>query len=328
VDRIPAIRRVILADVSLAKGALWSVAAVAAPTALGVAIGQGVLGVPFITYFPAVLLAALLLSWRWGSAVLVASGIAANWAFLGEPFAFSFTVINLARLAIFIAVGSALVWVGEMARRLVRELQATQARETLLNHELMHRVKNMLATVNAMAVLTARHCEPGQFVPAFSGRMQALNRATELLAVGKDLHCEVRKLVESAIEPFRTDGNFMVEGPSCQLPRDACVPLSLALHELCTNAAKHGALSASEGRVELRWRIDTDGKERALTLDWCERGGPPVPEIRKAGMGTQLLRRQRGLKSVDVQFAREGLTCEICIDGVETEDSAVSRAAA
>jgi two-component sensor histidine kinase len=122
----------------------------------------------------------------------------------------------------------------------------------------------------------------------------------------------VRKLIESALAPFRTDGNFAIEGPPCELPRDACVPLSLALHELCTNAAKHGALTVPEGRVVLGWECDEAG---TLTLDWREEGGPPVPEVRRTGMGTQLLRRQRGLTAVDADFRPEGLHCRIAIEG-------------
>ncbi len=323
VDRRPALRRVILADVSPVRGALWAAAAVAVPTALGALLGQGELGVPFITYFPAVLLAALLLGWRWSVAVLVACGVVANWAFLGEG-ALTFAGDDRVRLALFALMGAALVWTGEMVRRLVRELEAAKAREELLNAELMHRVKNMLATVNAMAVLTARHCEPGQFVQAFSGRMRALDKATALLGAGRATHCEVRSLIEGAIEPFRTDGNFVLDGPRCELPRDACVPLSLALHELCTNAAKHGALTAPAGKVELTWQCDEDG---LLTLDWRERDGPPVPEQRKSGMGTQLLRRQRGLKSVEVEFRPEGLACRILIEGVYPAKPAAERAA-
>ena len=143
--------------------------------------------------------------------------------------------------------------------------------------------------------------------------MRALDKATEMLGTGRVTHCEVARLAESATEPFRTDGNFVLTGPRCELPRDACVPLSLALHELCTNAAKHGALSAPEGRVLLSWECDAAG---LLTLDWREEGGPPVPEQRRTGMGTQLLRRQRGLTTVDVEFRREGLCCRIQVEGV------------
>lgn len=311
-DRIPAIRRVILAEMSPAHGALWAVTAVAVPTALRWAIDQGHAGIPFVTYFPAVVLAALFLGWRWGAAVALASGFIANRLFTREP-VLDITTSDAVLMGLFALSCGVLIWIGEMVRRLIRELEEAKAREELLNQELMHRVKNMLATVNAMAVLTSRHCEPGQFANAFSGRMRALDRATALLGPGRNRHCEVASLAEGAIEPFRTDHNFVVRGAPCELPQEACVPLSLALHELCTNAAKHGALTSPDGVVELSWECDDDG---LLTLDWRERDGPPVPEQRRAGMGTQLLRRQRGLKSVDVEFLPDGLRCRICIEGV------------
>ncbi len=310
-NRIPAIRRVILADIPLAASAAWAVLAVAVPTGLRWFIDQGEAGVPFVTYFPAVVLAALLLGWRWGAAVAVASGVIANRLFNPEPL-LAVSVLDAALVGLFALSCAALIWIAETARRLVRELEAATAREELLNAELMHRVKNMLATVNAMAVLTARHSGPGQFAQVFAGRMRALDKATELLGTGRQMHCEVAKLVASAIEPFRAEANFAISGAPCELPRDACVPLSLALHELCTNAAKHGALSAAEGRVELGWQSDADG---LLTLVWRERDGPPVPEVRRAGMGTQLLRRQHGLKNVEVEFRSDGLLCTIEIEG-------------
>ena len=311
-DRIPAFRRVILADVTPVRGALWAALAVAVPTGLRLAIDTSVAGSAFVTYYPAVALAALFLGWRWGAAVAVAATAVSNRLFSDRSFWDILTGPDALVIGLFALSCAVLILTGEMARRLVRELETAKAREELLNAELMHRVKNMLATVNAMAVLTARHCEPGQFAQAFTGRMRALDRATSLLGAGRDVSCEVRTLVDSATEPFRTDGNFAVQGPGCELPRDACVPLSLALHELCTNAAKHGALSVAEGRVELAWECDAEGY---LTLRWREEGGPPVPEVRRTGMGTQLLRRQRGLTSVEVEFPREGVRCEIAIEG-------------
>jgi len=313
VDRIPALRRVILAEVSPAVGALWAAVAVAIPTALRWAIDQGHSGSPFVTFYPAVALAALFLGWRWGTAVAVGCTLMANRIFAEESLFDVLLGSDGLLLGLFALSCAVLIVTGEMCRRLLRELEAAHAREELLNAELMHRVKNMLATVNAMAVLTARHAEPGGFAQAFTGRMQALGRATELLGAGRELHCDLRKLIDSATEPFRTEGNFAIRGQPCELPRDACVPLSLALHELCTNAVKHGALTSPEGRVELTW---TCGAGDVLTLDWRESGGPPVPEVRRAGMGTQLLRRQRGLGSVEVEFGREGLSCTIAIEGV------------
>src|SRR5690606_1074083 len=107
-------------------------------------------------------------------------------------------------------------------------------------------------------------------------------------------------------------------GPACQLPADACVPLSLALHELATNATKYGALSRPEGRVSLVWDL---GKGGELTLGWCERGGPaPDGGPRRQGMGTQLLCAQRGLERVELRYPPEGAECTIAIEGVTASE--------
>ncbi len=314
-DRIPAIRRAILADVPPLQALGWSVLAVVVPTALRWVIDRGSEGVPFLTYFPALTLAALFLGWRWATVVALASAAVANNLLRDEPLRFYHGGSELALAGLFVLSCAALVAIGEVARRTVREAEAAKARETLLNHELLHRVKNLLTTVNAMAVLTARHSEPDEFVPALTGRMQALERATELLGVDENVHCDVHSLVEAALAPFRARDNFTVEGPACELPREACVPLSLALHELCTNAHKYGALSVPEGRVELLWTIG-EGENALLRLAWREIGGPPVEAPQRIGMGTQLLRRQRGLDAVELRYAPGGVECAIAVAGV------------
>src|SRR5690606_33561117 len=209
---------------------------------------------------------------------------------------------------------AALVGIGEIARRTVREADAAMAREEALNRELLHRVKNMLATVNAMAVLTARHSDPDSFVPALTGRVQALERATELLGAGESAPCEVARLVEAAIEPFSAGSNFLVEGAPCRLPRESCVPLSLALHELSTNAVKYGALSVPEGRVSIAWTLEPGGD--VLRLVWTEAAGPPVALPTRSGLGSQMLRAQAGLAAVELEHRADGARCEIAIEGV------------
>lgn len=325
-DRIPVIRRVILTDRPPLASLGWSVLAVAVPTALRWVIDQGAAGMPFITFYPAVVATALLLGWRWAAAVTVVSAVAANRVLLGQPLEW-YTAPQLALLVgLFTLSCAALVVIGEMCRRLVRELEAAKDREELLNQELGHRVKNMLATVNALALLTARHSGPKDFPAALASRMAALTRATDLLTESAEAQCDLQRLVGQAVAPFRGEDNFTLDGPGCELPRDACVPLSLALHELCTNAAKYGGLSVPEGRVVLRWTIG-EGEDALLRLSWREEGGPPVSKPTRAGMGTQLLRQQRGLRRVEVTFPPEGLCCDIEVDGVRAAALPTDRAA-
>jgi two-component sensor histidine kinase len=311
-ERIPAIRRAILADVPVPLALGWSALAVALPTALRWAVDRGESGVPFVTYYPVVALVALGLGWRWAAGVTLACAAIANRVFSAEPLLFWMSAREAVLVALFLASCAVLIWAGASARRMVREVEAAQARESLLNAELLHRVKNLLATVNAMIVLTGRHSPPESYMTALSGRMMALERATELLGLGGSAPCELGRLVDTALAPFRAGENFMVAGPPCELPRDACLPLSLALHELATNAVKHGALSLPRGWVAIDWTLARDG---LLTLTWREADGPPVREPRRQGMGTQLLKRQRGLDHVELHFRPAGVECAITIDG-------------
>src|SRR5690606_3935466 len=221
-----------LADVPAWQALGWSVLAVGVATAVRWAIDRGGAGIPFLTYFPALTRVALLVGWRWGAAVARASGVAANGLLSRDPILFYSGGRDMVLAALFVLSCAALVGIGEIARRTVREADAAMAREEALNRELLHRVKNMLATVNAMAVLTARHSDPDSFVPALPGGVQARARATGLLGAGESAPCEVARLVEAAIEPFSAGSNFLVEGAPCRLPRESCVPLSLALHGL------------------------------------------------------------------------------------------------
>lgn len=313
-DRIPAIKRGILATLPAYMKILWTAAAVALPIGLRWAIDGGQGGVEFVTIFPAVALAALFLGWRPGVVVALAAGIIANRLFRDEPVMFHADGRDALMAALYVLTCGVLIWTGETARRLVREQQAAAEREVLLNRELVHRVKNMLATVNALAGLTARHSEPDEFFAVFSGRMRALEQATGLLASGGAARCGISELVDDALAPFRDDDRFAVAGPDCQLPGDACVPLALALHELCTNASKYGALSAPGGRVSIVWTV---GEGDLLRLVWQETGGPPVAPPARRGMGTQLLRSQRGLEHVELEFLPGGVRCEIRIAGIE-----------
>lgn len=312
-DRYPALRRALLADTPAWQAFAWCVLAVAVALGLRLLIDGGDLGVPFTTFYPVVMLCSLLFGWRWGAFVTLLAGVAANRLVLERQLRFWEHPADAALVAMFFFSCAVLVVTGHLARRALQRAQAAQEREELLNKELMHRVKNMLATVSALASMTARHSAPEQFQRAFSGRMLALQRATELLGMTERLASELAQLVDSAIEPFRADGNFTVGGPRCTIPREACVPLSLALHELCTNASKYGALSVPEGRVTLGWALGNG----VLRLMWQEVGGPPVSPPTREGMGTQLLKRQRELGTVGLDYAVTGLRCTFDIPGAE-----------
>lgn len=192
------------------------------------------------------------------------------------------------------------------ARKQVEELQQ------LLIRELHHRVKNGLAIVQSIAY----HSFKGPGIPleaktAFDGRLAALATAHNLLTQDHREAASIRQIIEIAIAPFGTNPpRFEIDGPDLRLPPRAAVGLALTLHELGTNAAKYGALSSAEGRVELRWRIEHD----RLMLVWRERGGPAVSPPTQRGFGTRLIERSLATDlggAVVIDFQPSGVVCSV-----------------
>lgn len=311
-DRIPALRKIILTDTPPWRGAAWTAVAIAVPTALRWVIDRGEAGIPFVTYFPAIVLAALFLGWKYGATTALISGIIVNRLFRAVPVLFFANAREVVFVLLYALTCAILILITEMVRRLIRQQEQASQRELLLNTELVHRMKNILATVNSIAAMSARHSDPEDFAEAFNGRIAALGRATDQLSAMQIMSCELGQLIESVIAPFRDDANFDVSGPECDISRDSCIPLALVLHELCTNAVKHGALSVPDGRISLEWEIHEKPERQAL-VSWREKNGPPVEPIERRGMGMGLLQPQAGLADVRVDFPRDGAICEIAL---------------
>lgn len=200
----------------------------------------------------------------------------------------------------------------ENARRDAARLVESDARHRTLIDELNHRVKNTLATVQSIAMQTltdARSLE--QFKRDYEGRLVALSRAHDLLTSTRWRSAELRALVSQELDAFGR-GRFHVEGEAMELSPRAAVTLGMIVHELATNAAKHGALSAPQGRVSVRWRI----ADERLTLEWTEAGGPAPCFSGRRGFGARLLERgvTRDLAGeTTIDFRPEGLACTIAL---------------
>ncbi|MGN7293725.1 HWE histidine kinase domain-containing protein [Rhizobium sp. SAFR-030] len=162
-------------------------------------------------------------------------------------------------------------------------------RQRMLNEELNHRVKNILAVIKALVghpVQEGR--ELGDYVSVLKGRIQALALAHDQVVRGSD-GGPLRELLEAELKPY-SDGNRKVtlRGPNVWLDSRAFSVMALVLHEMSTNAAKYGALSAGEGQVEIAWTRTQDGD---CEITWTESGGPPVTPPARAGFGTVLIDR-------------------------------------
>lgn len=190
------------------------------------------------------------------------------------------------------------------------ERRAYERRQDILLAELQHRVKNILASVQAIGRMThQRSTTLAEFWEAFQGRLMALAVTQELLTRAKIEKVGLAELVdrELAAQGARPD-NIRVEGPELNLTAKAAQNLALALHELTTNATKHGALSMPQGIVEVRWQVQ-DGRVR---FQWIESDGPLVTQPTRRGFGTELMEKAipyqlRG-KTV-LEYPPEGLRC-------------------
>ncbi|OLP51949.1 histidine kinase [Allorhizobium taibaishanense] len=177
----------------------------------------------------------------------------------------------------------------EDARRHLHNKEAYQQELRLLNGELAHRMKNTLAMVQSIASQTIRGAASlSEAASQVSARIQALAKAQDLLTGKSVASAEMREIVENAIGPHcdRPD-RFTLAGPSLKASSRQALGLSLALHELATNATKYGSLSSVGGTVRVEWGETTDG----FFLTWTESGGPPVPQPQRRGFGSKLTER-------------------------------------
>nr|WP_301288812.1 MULTISPECIES: HWE histidine kinase domain-containing protein [Methylorubrum] len=190
---------------------------------------------------------------------------------------------------------------GGLPRRLigvvadVTDRHLSEERRSLLIRELHHRVKNTLATVQAIVGSTARTATSiDSFHEAFVGRIKSLAHTHSVLTEATWQTASLRDLLASELMPYAEsetetspDLRIVLDGPAVDLPSEIAVPIGMAIHELTTNAAKYGALSTGRGRVAITWRIEAG----MLHLDWRESGGPLVAPPTRQGFGSRLLQR-------------------------------------
>jgi len=194
----------------------------------------------------------------------------------------------------------------------------------LLVNELNHRVKNSFAMVQALATQSFREIAlPQAAMQAFSGRLVALARAHDALTRRNWEGADMREVLEStlAVHGAGGAGRFEISGPRVRLSAKHALSVSMALHELSTNALKYGALSDPRGRVAVSWQVDTASRPARLRLRWEETGGPPVAPPTRRGFGSRLL--ERGLAAelggeVVVAYEPEGVVCTMNVPLVET----------
>lgn len=198
------------------------------------------------------------------------------------------------------------------------DMRATaEERREILVHELAHRVKNTLATVQSIASLTFRNSQGPEALRQFHDRLQALVRSHDLLTRKNWQHADLSEVAEAAIAPLKEEREhrFAISGPPVNLPPTTAVPMAMILHELCTNALKYGSLSNENGRVNITWTAKPDPAGTTVSLIWSESGGPAIQPPEEEGFGTRLianLSRQLG-GSCSFRYPPSGLVCHLSI---------------
>jgi len=196
-----------------------------------------------------------------------------------------------------------------------------QQRADVLNAELGHRIRNILAMVGSIASQTLRSsADLAEAESSLGHRLRALASVQDALRTGGVTEAEVNGIVATVLAPHALEeGRVTAEGPNVRLPEEKALALSLALNELVTNAIKYGALSNEAGSVEISWALaGTGGQE--FRLLWRERGGPLVTAPLKAGFGSRLIQRHVAEAfggKAQITFEPEGITYEISPMGQE-----------
>ena len=224
-----------------------------------------------------------------------------------------------------------ILWVREVGRTLqsangqpvllivcedITDLKRAEERQNLLIAELDHRVKNVLAKVVAMVERTRENRDSvDDYRSALTGRVRSMANAHALLSRNRWRGVALNEIVEQELAPYAAGDKVTISGPEVMLTPEAGQTLTTVLHELATNAAKYGALSVADGRLDIGWSFASQANGPAqLVVRWTEHGGPPVISAPSTGFGTRVISSAVHHQldgHVDLEFAAEGVRCTI-----------------
>jgi two-component sensor histidine kinase len=260
---------------------------------LRIIVGWFGVSAPFSTFFPAVLVTALLAGALAAIAVIAASVVTAWWAFLAPAYVFNpLTATDIANIAIFVVSSGLIVIVAHLYRRALRQLRDKNSEHELLMLEFAHRGRNTYAIVESIVRNTLGFDRAK--ADTIASRVRAVSSANDLVNWASTSTHTV-PLSKLLLLVFGANAERMsLSGQDVDLSPGATRTLSLVFHELLTNAMKYGSLSNPNGKIAIHWTVESS----EVRLQWLETGGPPVTKPRKTGFGATVITQSLGTLSV------------------------------
>jgi two-component sensor histidine kinase len=261
----------------------------------------------FTTFYPAVLFATLLGGAGVGTFAAVLTGVISWWKFLSpHSAALSLSLAEEINLLTFVFASVLIVWAVDHYRKLSTRLEEEEKLRKLAVEELAHRLKNKVATIQAIISLRLRE-DPAARNEILSS-LSALMGTDELIIATQGQGAHIRDILATELTPYGVS-QISLDGPNCLLSPKLAMTMALLIHELATNAAKYGALSSSGGKLSISWSLS----DARLNLEWREMGGPITSQPTHQGFGTRLF--SRALEpfggTVEANFETAGLTCKL-----------------
>jgi two-component sensor histidine kinase len=300
---------------------LFAVGCIAAATLARYALASVISAViPFALYYPAILVATLVAGPAAGAVASLLGGIIV-WATIALP-SFGLTLDTTSRvvtIVVYAISSGVIVWVAESHRRAVRHLDETEQKRLLLLRELEHRNRNTLAVTQAIISQSLR--ENREDAEKINARIRALAATNELVVRSDDQTADLKDILLAELKPYG-EKRVVVQGGAVTLAPDLARSLALIFHELATNAAKYGALSAPDGRLSVFWANDG----ATIKITWAERDGPAVAPPTKRGFGLYFVERilDSAEGKVATEFRPDGLVCQISFAARQPEGQRAS----
>ena len=288
----------------------FAVVCVGIATAVRIALGRiSPESAVFAPYYSATLVSALVGGAKSAALAAGLGALVGYYLFVPPDWALApFRLEQLVSLVLYGASSVVIIWAAQSYRGLLQRLRATEATRELLNRELVHRIKNILA--NVQGIIGQSLVDQKTLRNAINARISALGATNDLLVKSSWNSASLREILIHEFAPYDLS-RFHLHGSDVDCPSALAVFLALVVHELTTNAVKYGALSCPKGRIHLSWSDDSG----QLTLEWAESGGPEPTAPTRAGFGTKLLRSgvRQFQGAVDYRFERSGFRCRMSL---------------